>query len=259
MMRHLLRRAFTVLVTAGVLAATSGVATAEQPPTTPPHDPRIAGSAQRLAIRIAPCDPNGPSGTDRTMADQLNPQLRNKMAGYMDAYRVSCARAIVQQVRARGYNQKAAAILIAASIVESSLNNYDEAVDHDSLGLFQMRKSLWCPSDSQGCVNPARAVDWFLNTMERNAPAWNDMPIGEVCWRVEQPREDLRGLYAVEANDAVVIANALWSGAGSALKHPYASGRVVSGRSADGRLETFAAGADGVYHSWQLAVNGDWS
>ncbi|WP_372411022.1 hypothetical protein [Streptomyces luteireticuli] len=41
--------------------------------------------------------------------------------------------------------------------------------------------------------------------------------------------------------------------------HPYASGRVVSGRSADGRLEAFAAGADGVYHSWQTAVNGDWS
>ncbi|GGY42261.1 M23 family peptidase [Streptomyces xanthochromogenes] len=41
--------------------------------------------------------------------------------------------------------------------------------------------------------------------------------------------------------------------------HPYASGRVVSGRSSDGRLESFAAGADGVYHAWQTAVNGDWS
>ncbi|MFF4369032.1 hypothetical protein [Streptomyces sp. NPDC001594] len=35
--------------------------------------------------------------------------------------------------------------------------------------------------------------------------------------------------------------------------------RVASGRSADGRLEAFAAGADGVYHSWQTAVNGAWS
>ncbi|MEU4068419.1 hypothetical protein AB0F25_39540, partial [Streptomyces wedmorensis] len=31
--------------------------------------------------------------------------------------------------------------------------------------------------------------------------------------------------------------------------HPYASGRVVSARSADGRLEAFAAGADGVHHA----------
>ncbi|MFD8499220.1 hypothetical protein [Amycolatopsis sp. NPDC059657] len=41
--------------------------------------------------------------------------------------------------------------------------------------------------------------------------------------------------------------------------HPYASGRVVSGRSADGRMETFAAGADGVYHSWQTEPNAGWS
>ncbi|MFG3281323.1 M23 family peptidase [Streptomyces sp. NPDC048111] len=41
--------------------------------------------------------------------------------------------------------------------------------------------------------------------------------------------------------------------------HPYGSGRVVSGRSADGRLESFAAGADGVYHAWQTSVNGGWS
>lgn len=44
-----------------------------------------------------------------------------------------------------------------------------------------------------------------------------------------------------------------------ARPHPYASGRVVSARSADGRLETFAAGANGVYHSWQTEVNGGWS
>jgi hypothetical protein len=44
-----------------------------------------------------------------------------------------------------------------------------------------------------------------------------------------------------------------------AVQHPYASGRVVSGRSADGRLETFAASADGVYHAWQTRVNGGWS
>ncbi|MEU8842060.1 peptidoglycan DD-metalloendopeptidase family protein [Streptomyces roseus] len=41
--------------------------------------------------------------------------------------------------------------------------------------------------------------------------------------------------------------------------HPVESGRVVSARSADGRLEVFAAGADGVHHAWQTAVNGGWS
>ncbi|MFI9363319.1 hypothetical protein ACIG5E_20025 [Kitasatospora sp. NPDC053057] len=43
------------------------------------------------------------------------------------------------------------------------------------------------------------------------------------------------------------------------LVYPAKSGRVVSTRSADGRLEVFAAGANGVSHAWQTAVNGAWS
>ncbi|MEV8476842.1 peptidoglycan DD-metalloendopeptidase family protein, partial [Streptomyces sp. NPDC051173] len=43
------------------------------------------------------------------------------------------------------------------------------------------------------------------------------------------------------------------------LVYPEESGRVVSARSADGRLEVFAAGSDGVFHAWQSQVNGSWS
>ncbi|MET9855274.1 hypothetical protein ABZY57_20310 [Streptomyces sp. NPDC006450] len=43
------------------------------------------------------------------------------------------------------------------------------------------------------------------------------------------------------------------------LVYPAESGRVVSARSVDGRLEVFAAGADGVHHAWQESVNGAWS
>ncbi|MFD7334483.1 peptidoglycan DD-metalloendopeptidase family protein [Streptomyces violascens] len=43
------------------------------------------------------------------------------------------------------------------------------------------------------------------------------------------------------------------------LVYPVESGRMVSTRSADGRLEAFAAGADGVHHAWQSQVNGAWS
>ncbi|MER8105176.1 peptidoglycan DD-metalloendopeptidase family protein, partial [Kitasatospora sp. NPDC094016] len=43
------------------------------------------------------------------------------------------------------------------------------------------------------------------------------------------------------------------------LVYPAESGRVVSARSSDGRLEVFAAGASGVSHAWQTAVNGAWS
>ncbi|MGW5399857.1 peptidoglycan DD-metalloendopeptidase family protein [Streptomyces sp. NPDC003952] len=43
------------------------------------------------------------------------------------------------------------------------------------------------------------------------------------------------------------------------LVYPAESGRVVSARSVDGRLEVFAAAADGVHHAWQENVNGAWA
>ncbi|MFD9751152.1 peptidase M23 [[Kitasatospora] papulosa] len=211
-----------------------------------------------LAIPTEPCDPAGPSATDGIMAGQLNPQLGAKMAGYLDAYKMSCARMVTQAVKDRGLNPRAAAIAVATIIVETSMNNYSQAVDHTSIGLFQ-QQDWWGTREQR--LNPAYATNAFLDAMERVYPggSWNTAPIGDVCWRVQQPREDLRHLYGIEAGDATLIANALWAGTSTGPEHPYGSGRVVSGRSADGRLEAFAAGADGVHHAWQTTVNGDWS
>ncbi|MBB5121682.1 hypothetical protein FHS36_005151 [Streptomyces eurocidicus] len=255
--------AFAAAIWASVIGMTAPAALADNAPVPRPGDDRSGVShyfagPRGLAIPTVPCDPAGPSATDGIMADQLNPQLHAKMAGYMNAYKVSCARMVTQAVKDRGLNQKAATIAIATVIVETSINNYSQAVDHTSLGLFQ-QQDWWGSRDER--LNPAYATNAFLNRMEQLYPggSWNNEAVGEVCWHVQQPREDLRGLYAIEAGDAMVIANALWSGMSSGPKHPYASGRVVSGRSADGRLEAFAAGADGVYHSWQTAANGAWS
>nr|BFE51074.1 hypothetical protein GCM10017745_45010 [Saccharothrix mutabilis subsp. capreolus] len=213
----------------------------------------------RAAIATAPCDANGPSAMDGNLAAQLNPQLATKMAGHLTAYRMSCARVVVDTVRARGLNRHAAAIAISTVIVETGIMNYSEAVDHDSLGLFQQRPSAgWCQPAQ--CIDPVFATNSFLNGMEREYPngSWNNASIGDVAADVQRPASQYRYRYGVEAGDAVVIADALWSGMGRRV-HPYASGRVVSARSADGRLEAFAAGADGVYHAWQTAVNGGWS
>ncbi|GAA0245418.1 hypothetical protein GCM10010492_50990 [Saccharothrix mutabilis subsp. mutabilis] len=213
----------------------------------------------RAAIATAPCDANGPSAMDGNLAAQLNPQLATKMAGHLTAYRMSCARVVVDTVRARGLNRHAAAIAISTVIVETGIMNYSEAVDHDSLGLFQQRPSAgWCQPAQ--CIDPVFATNSFLNGMEREYPngSWNNASIGDVAADVQRPAAQYRYRYGVEAGDAVVIADALWSGMGRRV-HPYASGRVVSARSADGRLEAFAAGADGVYHAWQTAVNGGWS
>lgn len=43
------------------------------------------------------------------------------------------------------------------------------------------------------------------------------------------------------------------------VRPPTGAGRLVSSWSADGRLETFAAADDGVWHSYQLEINGAWS
>ncbi|MFE0654043.1 peptidase M23 [Streptomyces sp. NPDC059534] len=268
MASRVLRRALTRLgVLAGsltaVLGMTASVAVAAHGPVPVPGKDRSGVSRyfsgpEGFAIPTVPCDQAGPSATDGIMADQLNPQLRAKMAGYLDAYKISCARMVTQAVKDRGLNPRAAAIAIATIIVESSMNNYALAVDYTSLGLFQ-QQDWWGTREER--LNPAYATNAFFDEVERQYPggSWNGEAIGEVCWHVQRPREDLRGLYAVEAGDAVIIANALWSGTSVGPKHPYASGRVVSGRSADGRLEAFAAGADGVYHAWQTAVNGGWS
>ncbi|MFF3018544.1 peptidase M23 [Streptomyces sp. NPDC057939] len=262
-LRVLTGLAFVAGIWVLVVGMTASVALAGNGPVPAQGDERYGFSRyfigpRGLAIPTAPCDPAGPSATDGVMAAQLNPQLNAKMAGHLDAYRVSCARMVAQAVKERGLNRRAAAIAIATIIVEAGMNNYSQAVDHTSLGLFQQQD--WWGSREQR-LNPAHATNAFLDAMEQQfgGGSWNDEAIGEVCWRVQRPREDLNHLYGLQAADAVLIADALWSGMGGGPEHPTAPGRVVSGRSADGRLEAFAAGADGVHHAWQTAVNGSWS
>ncbi|WP_156724518.1 peptidase M23 [Streptomyces apocyni] len=260
LIRILTRLAWVAVAWVMVIGTTASAAVAGPEPVPKPDDDDRSNFSRfsSLAIPTAPCDPAGPSAMDGVLADQLNPQLNARMAGRLNAYRVSCARMVTQAVKDRGLNPRAAAIALSTVIVETDINNYSQAVDHTSIGLFQ-QQDWWGTKEQR--LDPVYATNAFLDDMERRFPdgSWNNTPIGEVCWRVQQPREDLRGLYAIEAGDATLIAHALWSGTSGGPRHPYASGRVVSGQSADGRLEAFAAGADGVYHAWQTEVNGAWS
>ncbi|GAB1819602.1 hypothetical protein [Herbidospora sp. RD11066] len=161
---------------------------------------------------------------DTTVANQLNGTLQNKMRGYMSAYRVSCARAVVNAVQARGLDQRAAVIAIATVIVETSLQNISEEVDHDSLGLFQQRAS-WGTAAQR--LNPAWATNAFLDKMVRLYPnnSWRTAPVGEVAQAVQVSAYPDR--YQVEANDAQKIVNALSGPSGQAS---------VYGVLSDGRL-----------------------
>ncbi|WP_197093567.1 hypothetical protein [Nonomuraea sp. SBT364] len=198
-------RAAVVVLTAGALTALMPAGVAVAAPTDPPD----LSPQQIAALAALPCVSGGPTAADGAMAAALNPLLSRKMRGYMTAYNTSCARAVVQAVRNRGLNPRAAAIAIATVIVETSIANLDGG-DLDSVGLFQQRDTWGSHAER---TNPMTATNMFLDTMQRFYPngSWNNAPIGEVAADVQRPAAEYRGRYAEQAGDAVIIANRLWS------------------------------------------------
>ncbi|MCP3803811.1 VCBS repeat-containing protein [Allokutzneria sp. A3M-2-11 16] len=156
-----------------------------------------------------PCVAGGPSARDTETARDLNPRLSTKMRGHLNAYNMSCARAVVQTVVDRGYNEKAAAIAISTIIVETSMANLDHG-DRDSVGLYQQRAS-WGSFPQR--TDPVWATSKFLAVMDDFYPneSWNTASIGDVAADVQRPAAQYRHRYAVEANDAVIIAGALFA------------------------------------------------
>ncbi|MEE6264035.1 FG-GAP repeat domain-containing protein, partial [Plantactinospora sonchi] len=174
--------------------------------TTPAVPPALVTPA--VAVETVACDPNGPTSRDATLASQLNSRLRADMRGYMSAYRTSCARMVVDAVKAQGLAPRAAVIAIATVIVETHLQNVSVEVDHDSLGLFQQRAS-WGTRAQR--LNPIWATNAFLSKMKREYPngSWQTAPIGEVCQAVQVSAYPDR--YQGQAGDAQIIVEALWS------------------------------------------------
>ncbi|GAA1266862.1 hypothetical protein GCM10009677_18990 [Sphaerisporangium rubeum] len=191
-----------VAISAGLVVGLPGPAVAE--PTPGPQ-----ASDVNAARALAACDPSGTTGTDSALAAELNGKLKAKMRGYMSAYRVSCARMVVKAVRDRGLHSRAAVIAITTTIVESSIDNISEELDHDSLGLFQQRAS-WGTRAQR--LDPIWATNAFLNKMLSKYPnnAWRTAPIGEICQAVQVSAYPDR--YQPQAGDAQIIVDTLWGG-----------------------------------------------
>ncbi|MEV0389995.1 hypothetical protein, partial [Nonomuraea sp. NPDC050643] len=225
MFRTLLSRA---AVTTTAVIALIGLTAGTHPALGEPTDPPMEASDVTASYATVACDPGGATPTDAVLASQLNSTLDDKMRGYMTAYRVSCARRVIEGVHERGLPKRAAAIAIATTIVESSIQNISEEVDHDSLGLFQQRAS-WGSRTQR--LNPTWATNAFLDKMLRVYPngGWRTAPIGEVCQAVQVSAYPDR--YQVEASDAQIIVNTIW---------PYIDGphgvASVYGVLPDGRL-----------------------
>ncbi|MFF3598150.1 hypothetical protein [Kitasatospora indigofera] len=147
------------------------------------------------------------TGSDSTAAASLNQVLTGKLRnGAMTAYRFSCARAIVDAVRARGLPDQLAVIAVTTAITESVLENNPNQIDLDSVGLFQQRASWGSTSDR---LNPAISTNLFLNRLLNLYPnnAWQNKQVGVVCQSVQVSNYPDR--YQVEAADAQRIVNAV--------------------------------------------------
>ncbi|MEU4509151.1 VCBS repeat-containing protein, partial [Nonomuraea wenchangensis] len=190
-------------VTAAAVITALGLSATAYPAMAAEPEPTVSITA---AYQLAACDPNGTTSADAALATQLNSTLKAKMRGYMSAYRVSCARMVVKAVRDRGLATRAAVIAIATTIVESSIQNISEEVDHDSLGLFQQRAS-WGTRTQR--LNPTWATNAFLDKMIRLYPgdSWKTAPVGEVCQAVQV--SDYPDRYQGQAADAQIIVDAL--------------------------------------------------
>ncbi|MET7470691.1 VCBS repeat-containing protein, partial [Micromonospora sp. NPDC005599] len=196
----------TVTLTTTALLGASPALAAEPGSDLPPALAPMTALYQTVA-----CDPAGPTASDATLATQLNSRLNSDMRGYMTAYRVSCAREVVEAVRARGLASRAAVIAITTVIVETHLQNISEEVDHTSLGLFQQQE--WWGTRAER-LNPAYATNAFLDAMVRKYPngSWANAPIGDVCQAVQVSAYPDR--YQAQAADAQIIVDSLWNSAG---------------------------------------------
>jgi DNA-directed RNA polymerase subunit N (RpoN/RPB10) len=191
-------------------------------------------TAPAHAWATVPCSSAGVTAADTALAASLNPRLQGKMRGQMTGYRVSCARAVVATVQTRALDRRAATIALATVIVESTIENISEEVDHDSLGLFQQRAS-W--GSRQQRLDPVWATNAFLNKMIQLFPngSWRTRPVGEVAQAVQVSAHPDR--YEPQAGDAAVIADALGSSTGGV-----AAGDVTG----DGFADLLARRPDGT-------------
>jgi hypothetical protein len=200
--RHL---ALTVVAVAGLITLASPAHADDD------QDVRARPNEFTVAIAYAQCRSGGATAADTAVANQVRPHMNGRRLGQsVNAYSISCARTIVETTRGRGLAQRAAVIAVATAITESSLHNYTEAVDHDSLGLFQQRPSQGWGAPHQ-LVDPVYATNAFLGAMLRKFPnnAWMNGSIGRICQTVQVSAYP--DAYNYEVHDAELIVSALWS------------------------------------------------
>ncbi|BEL10832.1 hypothetical protein Q0Z83_090230 [Actinoplanes sichuanensis] len=168
-----------------------------------------AAQVEALALTAKPCASGGATDADADVASAVRPDMNGpRMGSAVNAYRISCARAITKAVYSAGLTERAAVIAVTTAITETTLNNWNGG-DRDSVGLFQQRPSQgW--GDADDLIKPAYATKQFLNAMIRKYPndAWKSGDIGAICQKVQVSA--VPDAYAREVHDARLIVDKLW-------------------------------------------------
>lgn len=173
----------------------------------------------------------GPGGTDTTVenVDLSAEQLAN-------------AQLIVGVVRQHQLPARAAVIALATAMQESTLRNLPHLGgnnDHDSIGLFQQRISIYGATTAG---DPVKSTTAFLAKLVQQ-DNWQTRPVTDVAADVQIPRADLRGEYAKWEALAHTLTERYWPGAATVM--------VCSGGAGDPAL---AAGG-GIPAGYQLPTN----
>jgi cell wall-associated NlpC family hydrolase len=150
-------------------------------------------------------------GDDSDSADASGPQVdvdnAPTSAPADDAPQTEIAAWMGAQAEKRGLPRE---LPIMAGLVESGLSNADHG-DRDSLGYFQMRRSIWDQGDYAGYPDrPDLQLKWFLDhaeavKQERAAagkPVDDPGSYGDWVADVERPAEQYRGRYQLRLEDA---------------------------------------------------------
>ncbi|QBI56455.1 DUF4179 domain-containing protein [Streptomonospora litoralis] len=190
-----MRKMYKTLIAAAAIPLTAVI-------TTIGASPAAAGQ-----YSVNPCVEGGPTKKDNKLAEEFNKTLEDDLAGHMDGYRVTCAKAVIDAVQERDLGKHAAEIAITTSIVETHLQNINIEVDHDSLGLFQQRAHWGSAGDR---LDPEWATDAFLDEMLRmyHGDSWKDGLMGDVSQAVQRSAYPDR--YQPMTDDAETIVDKLW-------------------------------------------------
>src|SRR5262249_5987750 len=139
------------------------------------------------SLSYADCVSGGATAADSALAASLAPNMNgDRLGSAINGYNVSCARAIVAATRSRALAERAAVIAVTTAITESTLHDYTQSDDYDSLGLFQQRPSQGWGTAAQ-VTDPTYATNAFLTAMLNKYPnnGWMSGDIGAICQTVQ--------------------------------------------------------------------------